>query len=189
MADKETVRDIERNVLRIVRYLGRRSLGRAMERRLEGLVDFSHVALVDILAQGREQSESVTVGHIAKRADLDPSRASRMVAAAIRAGYARRVASQEDGRRTCVDLTEKGEEFAAAIRNMRYKFFAAQLKDWTEHDLKEFARLLAQFGRAGKQNESDVAGHTQAAATKGSVVVLHPRLTRTRRRRKRREHG
>ena len=73
---------------------------------------------------------------------------------AIRNGYAKRVASQEDGRRTCLTLTEKGEEFAAAIREMRLRYFSSHLKDWPEEECAALARLLAKFSGGAEQRQA-----------------------------------
>jgi len=181
VTEKDTIRAVERALLRIVRSLGRRGLGRTMERKLEGLVDFSHVAVVDALGQSEERGESVTVGLIARRVGLDHSRASRMVAAAIRAGYARRVASQEDGRRTCVALTEKGGKFASAIAQQRQKFFATHLKAWPEKDSREFARLLTLFAQGTRHDQAgreDRADPAPSASPNDTVVVLQPEFAR-----------
>jgi DNA-binding MarR family transcriptional regulator len=151
MADKHTIRAIERSITQISRVMGRRNLGRSTERRLEGLVDFTHVGVVDALAASRETN--CTVGDLAKRMGVDPSRASRMVAKAIRAGYAKRVASQEDGRRTCAALTKKGDEFKSAIEDLRFRYFESQLQGWPDEDCLAFARLLAKF--LGSKREPD----------------------------------
>ncbi|WP_408907435.1 MarR family transcriptional regulator [Streptomyces albidoflavus] len=50
----------------------------------------------------------MTVGFFADRLAVDPSRASRIVAEAVKSGFVRRVASQEDGRRSCLDEAERG---------------------------------------------------------------------------------
>jgi DNA-binding MarR family transcriptional regulator len=159
MADNHTIRAIERSVTQISRIMGRRNLGRSTERRLEGLVDFTHVGVVDALAASRQTN--CTVGDLAKRMGVDPSRGSRIVAKAIRAGYAKRVASQEDGRRTCVALTKKGEEFKSAIENLRFRHFESQLQGWSDEDCLAFARLLARFlndggAREAENNEDDL---------------------------------
>jgi DNA-binding MarR family transcriptional regulator len=177
MGDEETVREIERGLLRIVRLLGKRNLGQMMERTLEGLVDFSHVAVVDALGGGNNK-EQATIGQIARSVGLDHSRASRMVAAAIRAGYAKRMASQEDGRRTCVALTEKGLEFAAAIRNVRHKFFVQHLKGWSKEDRRVFARLLMRFAQANRQDQTGRVNEPAPSGTATNVVVLPPRAAR-----------
>src|SRR5689334_1994081 len=73
-------------------------------------VDLEHVAVVDAIEEGSElPGHEVTVGDVAERLGIDPSRASRVVTAAIKAGYVRRLASQDDGRRICLELTPDGQ--------------------------------------------------------------------------------
>jgi hypothetical protein len=109
---------------------------------------------------------------------IDPSRASRMAAKAIRAGYAKRLASQDDGRRTCLALTKKGEEFDDAIRGLRLRYFASHMKGWPEEDCKTFARLLSRFLREDEESGEDIEdaspGSAQAAGGPEAVVLLHP---------------
>jgi DNA-binding MarR family transcriptional regulator len=177
MPGKDTVRQIERAIIQIARNLGRHNLGRAAERKLENLVNFSLVAVVDALGESRDGDAPATVGQIARRMDVDPSRASRAVSGAIRSGYARRVASQEDGRRSCLALTEKGEEFAAAIREMRLRYFSSHLKDWPEEDCAAFACLLGTFaGGADQRQSAGAAEPVPEMAIRGqddSVMQLH----------------
>jgi DNA-binding MarR family transcriptional regulator len=168
--DSGPVESIERSILQIVRNIGKRKLGRNAERRLGGMVDFSHVAVVDSLAGCRESGTTATVGLLARRMGVDPSRASRMTAKAIRAGYARRIASQEDGRRICVELSRRGEDFAAAIREMRGRYFAAHLKSLSASEVETLAKLLEKFlhSDADRDNQTDNESRT------GAVILLHP---------------
>jgi DNA-binding MarR family transcriptional regulator len=191
MTDNATLRAIERGITQIVRSMGRGQVGRSTERRLGGLVDFSHVRVITAIAECNEAKITASVGQLARRMAVDPSRASRMAAKAIRAGYAKRLASQDDGRRTCVALTKKGEEFDEAIRDLRLRHFASRMKGWSEEDCKTFARLLASFLRHDEESrldaDEDVSTPAHASDDRQSVVVLHPavagRKQRSRRRR------
>ena len=89
--------------------------------------------------------EEVTVGLIAERLGLDPSRASRLAADVVERGYARRVASQTDARRICLELTPKGEHFVEAVRRNKWEVFAGALAQWSEQELTVFAALLDRF--------------------------------------------
>jgi DNA-binding MarR family transcriptional regulator len=168
----DIVRAIERSILQIVRNMGRRSLGRSTERRLDGLVDFTHVAVVDAIADCTATEATATVGQVGKRIGVDPSRASRMVAKAIRAGYAKRTISQEDGRRSCVILTKKGEEFRAAIEELRGRYFATHLKALSQAECETFADLLAKFLQAGHGHQSVESDADSQLLTAGTVVPL-----------------
>ena len=75
-------------------------------------LDISHFDVIGAIAYnpnwGDSNGEEVTVGLIAERLGIDPSRASRVVAEVVDRGYARRVASQSDARRICLELTPQG---------------------------------------------------------------------------------
>jgi hypothetical protein len=88
------------------------------------------------------------VGKVAKFLDVHPSRASRMVKSAIRAGLAIRVASQGDGRMSCLELTARGREIVRAIRGARARYFATRMKGWPRSDRRNFARLLVLFAES-----------------------------------------
>jgi DNA-binding MarR family transcriptional regulator len=76
---------------------------------------------------------------------VDPSRASRLVQAAIKAGYVRRVASQADGRRVNLELTEAGRALSDELHRFRRRAFAAVMAGWTPEERTTFARLLTRF--------------------------------------------
>ncbi|HEX4158999.1 MAG TPA: MarR family transcriptional regulator [Rhizomicrobium sp.] len=132
----------------IARSLGRRDLGRQVERRLGKAVDASHLLVVDAIDGGTENGDLPTVGKVAKFLDVHPSRASRMVKSAIRAGLALRVASQGDGRKSCLELSARGREIVKAIRGARARYFASRMKGWPRGDRREFARLLVLFAES-----------------------------------------
>jgi len=147
---------VERAIIQIVRGLGRRNIGRATERMLEKVLNFTHFSVIDAIDSLDETERPPTVGKIAKGAGVDPSRASRMVSHTIRAGYARRVASQEDGRQAALELTKSGEEYAKGIRELRRRYFAAHMKGWSEADCREFARLLDKFARPTRRQPNEM---------------------------------
>jgi DNA-binding MarR family transcriptional regulator len=104
------------------------------------------IGVVDAVAQGREESGAeVTVGEVGERLGIDPSRASRVVSAAIEGGYVRRTASQADGRRSVLELTDAGRELVASARRARQGFFDQAMRGWPEEDRRTFARLLGRF--------------------------------------------
>ncbi|HEX6682604.1 MAG TPA: MarR family winged helix-turn-helix transcriptional regulator [Candidatus Limnocylindrales bacterium] len=87
----------------------------------------------------------VTVGGLAATMCVDPSRASRMVTAAIDAGHVRRLASQADGRRTVLELTDDGRAVLATAGEFWKGRYGNAMADWTERERREFARLLTRF--------------------------------------------
>jgi DNA-binding MarR family transcriptional regulator len=87
----------------------------------------------------------MSVGLVATRLGVDASRGSRIVAEAVKSGYVRRVASQEDGRRIHLELTPAGRSVVEATRRTRQEHFAKAMCDWSDAERAEFARLLARF--------------------------------------------
>ncbi|WP_129290330.1 MarR family winged helix-turn-helix transcriptional regulator [Streptomyces sp. N1] len=137
---------IEAAMIRIRRRQSRRSLARPVMKGLADPIDLNTLAVVDAVDEGGGQSgRDVTVGFIADRLAIDPSRASRIVADAVRSGFIRRVASQEDGRRSCLELTPTGEEAVSAAHRTRQDFYGKVLGEWDEGEQREFARLLTKF--------------------------------------------
>jgi len=140
---------IERAMVRIRRSQTRRTLGRTLALDLGRPVDLAHVAVVDAVEEGPDHpGHEVTVGAVAERLGIDPSRASRLVADAIQAGYVLRVASQADGRRIRLELTDPGRQLAGTVHHHRQAFFARLTHDWTEQERHQFARLLTRFTHA-----------------------------------------
>ncbi|HEV8653845.1 MAG TPA: MarR family winged helix-turn-helix transcriptional regulator [Actinomycetes bacterium] len=133
-------------MVRIRRSQTRRTLGRRLTRDLGHPIGLAHVGVVDAVEEGPDHpGQEVTVGAVAERLGIDPSRASRLVADAIQAGYVLRVASQTDGRRIRLELTDPGRELARTVHRHRQAFFADLTHDWTEQERADFARLLTRF--------------------------------------------
>ncbi|HWE05131.1 MAG TPA: MarR family transcriptional regulator [Rhizomicrobium sp.] len=178
MQRKDGVRAIERAVVQIAHNLGRRDLGRQVARKLGKTVDLSHLLVVDAIDdQSAENGVPPTIGDIARYLDVHHSRASRMVKGAIRATLATRLASQADGRKSCVELSDRGREIAAAIRDARARYFAVRMKDWPNADRREFARLLIQFARSdhlrrGDQGDGGVSVSESPSAQAGTIDDL-----------------
>lgn len=142
VTDPELV-EIERAMVRLRRSMGRRTLGRALADRG---VEFAVFGVVDAVEQGPDPSgDEVGVGQVGERLGIDPSRASRLVAQAVRAGYVRRVASQSDGRRIGLRLTDAGRELAESAHATRREYLAGFMSGWPADDRREFARLLTKF--------------------------------------------
>ena len=92
-----------------------------------------------------EGEEETTVGLVATRLGIDPSRASRLVADLIRLGYLRRAASQTDARRTIVVLTGTGAATVAKVRRYKFLIMGAFLQGWTAEEIATFLPLLERF--------------------------------------------
>ncbi|MFD9907944.1 MarR family winged helix-turn-helix transcriptional regulator [Streptomyces sp. NPDC059063] len=137
---------VERAMVRIRRNQTKRTLGRFVTSRLDRSVDLTHTVVVDAVEEEPEEpGQEVTVGLVAERLAVDPSRASRLVAASVEAGYIRRVPSQADSRRACLELTEAGKALALLTHQVRQQFFGEIMQDWSPRDRKDFARLLSKF--------------------------------------------
>lgn len=145
-ASDRALDSIERAMVRIRRNQTKRSLGKYVTQRLGRDVDLSHTVVVDAVEEESDYpGQEVTVGLVAERLAVDPSRASRLVAASVEAGYVRRVASQADSRRICLELTAEGRELAALSHRVRREYFGTVTADWSDQERADFARLLTKF--------------------------------------------
>ncbi|MFI8520753.1 MarR family winged helix-turn-helix transcriptional regulator [Streptomyces sp. NPDC085481] len=144
--DAAVLNAVELAMIRIRRRQSRRSLARPVVKGMAEPVDLNTLAVIDAVDEGAgEDGRDVTVGFVADRLAIDPSRASRIVADAVKSGFVRRVASQEDGRRSCLELTPTGRDAVAAAHRTRQTFYSAVLEDWDTDEQREFARLLTKF--------------------------------------------
>ncbi|MDB5506500.1 MAG: transcriptional regulator, MarR family [Devosia sp.] len=132
---------------RIRRGISKREFGREVIRQIDPSLDVGHLDAMFAIAMpstGHGDAE-VTVGLVAVRLGLDPSRASRLTSEIVEKGYARRVASQSDARRIGLELTEQGHEFARVVRETKLRMFNTALHGWREDELVIFAELLDRF--------------------------------------------
>jgi len=108
--------------------------------------DMTRTLVLNIVHDGPEHpGQEITVGVVGERLAVDPSVASRMVSDCISAGYLIRAASQQDGRRTILQLTEEGHEMLARFRSHQRSAFEHITRDWPEAERLEFARLLIKY--------------------------------------------
>jgi DNA-binding MarR family transcriptional regulator len=149
---------------KVRRSIQRRDFGRLILARVDPSLEVSHLDAIIAIAQNPVVSngpqDEVTVGIIAERLGIDPSRASRISADLVERSYAFRVASQLDARRICLRLTAKGERFVTAVRQTKWRIFAGSLAQWDEQDLVTFAALLERFAgwaidEAGMRRSAD----------------------------------
>jgi DNA-binding MarR family transcriptional regulator len=71
--------------------------------------------------------------------------ASRTVAACIADGLLRRAASQADGRRTVLELTERGEAERTRFTTDQRAAFEDITAAWSPEERTQFARLLVRY--------------------------------------------
>ncbi|MER5997527.1 MarR family winged helix-turn-helix transcriptional regulator [Nonomuraea angiospora] len=98
-----------------------------------------------VLEHTTGQGKEVTVGAIAELLAVDPSVGSRMVSDNIKAGYLIRTASQQDGRRTVLELSPAGVELMERFRRHQREAFEYITAEWNEGDRLEFARLMLKY--------------------------------------------
>ena len=94
---------------------------------------------------GRDAATEATVGLLAEELNVDPSRASRIVADLVDRGYLERAASQQDGRRSILTLTQAAVKLFEAFRMRKWQKTMSVFKDWPEADILSFARLFARY--------------------------------------------
>jgi len=140
---------VERAIERLRRSMSRRHLGQRTLEQAAALgveVSLQDLIVIDAIEQGpAEAGRGVTVGVVADRGAMDASRASRVVAGAVHARLVRRVADQDDARRIHLELTELGQDVAAAAHAIRQAAFSEIMRDWSPGDRDTFARLLTRF--------------------------------------------
>ncbi|MFI6690131.1 MarR family winged helix-turn-helix transcriptional regulator [Streptomyces sp. NPDC050485] len=143
---QQVLETVERAMVQLRRSMTRRTLARLTERTAIPVLDPAVADVVDAVEEGPDgPGQEVTVGLVADRLGIDPSRASRMVSAAIKAGYLRRAASQADGRRIHLELTAAADELLAVVHRSRQELYSHLMRDWPEQDCAGFAGLLTKF--------------------------------------------
>ena len=90
----------------------------------------------------------VTVGEIAARLSLHPSRASRLVKGALRGGLLSRHASQHDGRRVELQLTPQGRKLSRAAAALQQRGLVRALRSFPGPERRQLAALLARLALA-----------------------------------------
>jgi DNA-binding MarR family transcriptional regulator len=146
-AAARAIADIDVTMRRVRRNVTRRELTSAIVASIDPELEISHLDVLEAINNWRcaEPVPEVTVGLVAERLNLDPSRASRLVGEVVDKGLARRVASQADARRTCLEPTDAGRHFAEEFRERKWRMLSAALASWSEKDIVTFARLFERF--------------------------------------------
>jgi len=131
---------------RLRRSMIRRGLGRRVLDELALTIEPAIVEVVDAIDEaGRTEVDGVSVATVAERLVVDPSQASRLVAEAVRAGLVERLASQADGHRSLLRLTDSGTGLIAATRQAKRRLLRAQTDAWSDAEVAAFAELLTRF--------------------------------------------
>ncbi|GAA1092543.1 MarR family winged helix-turn-helix transcriptional regulator [Nocardioides dubius] len=121
--------------------------------------DLTRNLILNIVA---EDSGRITVGGVAAQMGVSQPVASRSVAGCIADGLLRRTASQEDGRRSILELTDAGEaerrRFALQQRDVFRQITAA----WQPDERTAFARYLIRYSadaRTWSENQQSGDAH------------------------------
>ncbi len=107
-------------------------------------LDMSHLDVIELVRRGPQDGE-VTIGHVAEKMCMDPSRASRVVAYLVDRGILSRAVSQADARRAVIVLTDKGQAILKEKRRVKLEMIEKILSDWTDEEVAQFAELYARF--------------------------------------------
>lgn len=94
---------------------------------------------------GRDRAEPATVGLLAEDLAIDPSRASRIASGLIAAGWVRRDAAQDDGRKTVLLLTDKAHAVFVRFRAAKWEKLIAVFAEWSAEEIETFSRLFARY--------------------------------------------
>jgi DNA-binding MarR family transcriptional regulator len=110
----------------------------------------------------------LSIGKVAERLGIDPTRASRMARAAVTTGYVARTACEYDDDPRCIylKLTDCGRELLQQIRSARIDAFTSVIADWPDADCSELARLLMKFA------EPRVAEHPLSRSRDSGTLPL-----------------
>jgi len=152
----EAIVQIDAAMTRIRKGMMRRESAIAILADLDPSLDLPKLDVMSAVMHWHPENDAdavreVTVGTVADRMGIDPSRASRLVADVVEAGYIRRVASQQDSRRIVLEPTDKGVAFGESFRARKTAMLTAGLDGWTDEELVVFARLVERFTHWGKR--------------------------------------
>ena len=158
------------------RRFRKRELGSAALRDL-GLACQIDLAQLDVLIAiwapsnefGDDAGQETMVSTIADRLGIDPSRASRLVSDLIGLGYLKRGVSQQDARRTIVELTEKGLVTVDAVRTLKFMILGDYLRGWDSAEVEAFLPLLDRFSTWSQ--EAAAADHSRFETTIDTLVA------------------
>jgi DNA-binding MarR family transcriptional regulator len=104
-------------------------------------LDYTELRLLDAV----RIAQPATVGEVAQRLGIDPSRASRQVKAAIERGVLRRSVDARDGRKVVVEVTKAGAAVQQRGSNLTRDRIAMAVKGWSTAEQERFARLFERF--------------------------------------------
>ena len=148
---------IDAVVLNWRRQMHKRELGHRAVRALGLDIELAQVDTLFAIAAEAGEGEETMVSTVAERLSIDPSRASRLVAEMVNAGYARRAVSQRDARRTILELTPAGEAVVAAVQKYKWLLLGEFFSGWSKADIDAFVPLLERYSDWMRSSESSEA--------------------------------
>ena len=148
---------IDAVVLNWRRQMHKRELGHRAVRALGLDIELAQVDTLFAIATEAGEGEETMVSTVAERLSIDPSRASRLVAEMVNAGYARRAVSQRDARRTILELTPAGEAVVAAVQKYKWLLLGEFFSGWSKADIDAFVPLLERYSDWMRSSESSEA--------------------------------
>ena len=131
---------VERAIVALRRRMTRRTFAQQAGEDAPATYD-----VLDVVEAAEDAGRSATVSAVATALQVDQPRASRLVAAAVEAGWLIRVADQADGRRALLARTDEGRAVSEHLHGFRRSMFATAMANWSDEERAMFARLLTSF--------------------------------------------
>jgi DNA-binding MarR family transcriptional regulator len=142
---EETIESIRRSLVELRRMFQRKELSRVWAEasgRSEA-PDYTELRLLDAIHVCGDRGASV--GDVAVRLGIDPSRASRQVASAVRRGLLTRRPAPDDARRLILAITPRGAKLQTKGGDLTRARIAVAIAGWPEREREAFEALLARF--------------------------------------------
>lgn len=108
---------------------------------LQGLISVAQIAG----GVGGGPAMAPTIGLVAERMSVDPSRASRIVSDLVSRGYVERQAAQDDARKTILVMTSKAYEFLSDFSAAKWRILARVFEGWEDGEIDIFAKLFHRY--------------------------------------------
>jgi DNA-binding MarR family transcriptional regulator len=142
----DAVESIRRSLVTLRRLLQRKELAELWAAAFgeHTRLDYTELRLLDAVGL----AEPATVGEVAQLLGIDPSRASRLVAAAIRRGHLRRRLEPGDARKVVVEITRSGAALQRKGSDLTRARISLALGDWSAADRAAFAKSFDRFTAA-----------------------------------------
>jgi DNA-binding MarR family transcriptional regulator len=180
---------IDATMQRIRRSISKREFVADVLREMDAGIDLQLLDVMGAVSHWHPETledagREVTVGTVAERVHIDPSRASRLVSELVDKGYVRRVASQADSRRIVLEATEKGWAFGEEFRRRKGGHAGTrpqELDRGRTGDLRPPARPLQSLGQGGPAAGNACQGQCRLSAAAPAFTTLrvnHPRPPR-----------